>query len=725
MTRLAAILLAIVLTGCSVTRNIPDGSYLLDKVEVRCDDKELASSDLEQYIRQKSNSKWFSLLGTYSLAGADTTKWINRTLRNMGREPVYYDTLQARLTCEDLRQAVHNMGYMHATVDVETTVRGKKVAVVYDIRPGEPYYIGSLTHDIADDSLRTKATHLFNGSLLAEGSRLTLDRLDSERKRITKLLNDDGYYLFNKDYITYTVDTLQGSQTVDVTMHIALYRRSASSPETLHPRYYVRSITYDTANSYTPLRESVMQENTWISPGEPYSYSDVGRTYNYMGRLAAVRYTNIRFDEQPDSSLLDCTIQVSTGKPHSISFQPEGTNTSGDLGAAASLTYENRNIFHGAETFSVNLRAAFEAITGLEGYQNDDYEEYSAEMKLVFPRMLLPFISRHSRKRSQATSELAVSFNTQNRPEFHRRVFTATWRYRWSSRNRRTTWRIDALDIDYVSMPWISSTFKEQYLDSVSNRNAILKYNYEDLLIVKIGGGMVYNDGTNAVKVGIEASGNILYGLNNAFGGSRNSDGQYTLLNIAYAQYTKIDVDYTHLLRFNDKDALAAHVAIGVAYPYGNSDMLPFEKRYFSGGANSVRGWSVRELGPGKFRGTDGQIDFINQTGDVKLDINLEYRAFLLWKFYGAAFIDAGNIWTLRNYEDQPGGQFKWNSFYEQIAVGYGLGLRLNFDFFILRFDMGMKAINPGYETQQEHYALFHPDLSRDFTFHFAVGLPF
>ena len=204
-----------------------------------------------------------------------------------------------------------------------------------------------------------------------------------------------------------------------------------------------------------------------------------------------------------------------------------------------------------------------------------------------------------------------------------------------------------------------------------------------------------------------------------------NSSGRHTLFGIAYAQYAKLDFDYTRLLTFDSHNSLALHADFGIAYPYGNSDILPFEKRYFSGGANSVRGWSVRELGPGSFKEKDGRIDFINQTGDMKLDLNAEYRTFLFWKFNGAIFVDAGNIWTLRDYPDQPGGQFKWGSFLKQIAVAYGLGLRLNFNYFILRFDMGMKAINPAYSDSNEHYAIIHPDFSRDFTFHFAVGLPF
>ncbi|MBR7042818.1 MAG: BamA/TamA family outer membrane protein, partial [Prevotella sp.] len=229
----------------------------------------------------------------------------------------------------------------------------------------------------------------------------------------------------------------------------------------------------------------------------------------------------------------------------------------------------------------------------------------------------------------------------------------------------------------------------------------------------------------HAFRANVGTAGNLLSAIAYTAGLHKNAQNQYTLFNIAFAQYAKFDFDYTHLWQLDAHNQLVAHADFGIAWPYGNSTVLPFEKRYFAGGANSVRGWSVRGLGPGSFRGTDGRIDFINQTGDMKFDFNLEYRTKLFWKFHGAAFIDAGNIWTLRNYADQPGGQFKLDEFYKQIAVAYGLGIRLNFDYFVLRFDMGMKAINPAYEDSREHYAFLHPRLSRDFSFHFAVGLPF
>ena len=719
----------ILLTACSATKFISDGDYLLDQVEVKSAQKDFNVSLLEPYVRQKANSKWFSLfkipLATYSLSGTDTVRGINRMLKNIGEAPVVYDTVMAERSCEALRSAMSNMGYLHSEVELQTRRKGKKVRVTYILKPGEPYYLRNVRYDIADDSIRAllDADRQYT---LRTGAPFTVERLDAERNRITNFLLENGYYKFNKDFIHFSADSARDSREIDLTLHLDKYRPNSNAPETLHPRYTIGTVSYASGDKGNiQLRPKVLQYNTAIIPGTPFSANALQKTYNNFARLKAIRYTNIKFSELPDTSVLDCDIQVSTNKPHTLSFQPEGTNTAGDLGAAASLTYENRNIFHGSELFSIELRGAFEAITGLEGYQNQDYEEYSVEAKLQFPRFVAPFLSKTFRRRSTASSELSVAWDLQNRPVFHRRVFSTAWRYRWAEPRHHVSYRFDLLDLNYAYMPWISATFKHDYLDSVSNRNAILRYNYEDLFIMKMGFGITYNNDKLALRANVETAGNLLGAFANMASFRKNDVGQHTLFNIAYAQYVKFDFDFTKQIRFDTHNVLALHGAFGIAYPYGNSTVLPFEKRYFSGGANSVRGWGVRELGPGKFKGTDGRIDFINQTGDMKLDLSAEYRTFLFWKFDGAAFIDAGNIWTLRSYAEQPGGQFKISEFYKQIAVAYGVGLRLNFGYFILRFDMGMKAINPAYENHNEHYAFLNPDFGRDFSFHFAVGLPF
>ena len=725
-------MMALLLAGCSTTKFVDEGSYLLQKNEVRSDTKKVDAAQLVPYLRQVPNSKWFSTfkvpLAVYSLAGRDTSKRFNRFLQRIGEKPVIYNPAVAQLTCEDLRTALQNMGYMKSNVEAEEHVSGKKMKVVYQLHTGEPYLIRHMTYDIQDERIASLLEgYVADHSRTWDGKQFAVADLEAERKQITSMLMDNGYYRFHKDFISYVADTVAGSREIDLTMRLKKYRATGDSPETHHPCYTVRNVNFQGGDpdSTIHLRRKVLEENTLIEAGQPFSASNLQRTYNNFGRLQAVRFTSIRFNELPDTTLLDCNIQLSTNKPSIISFQPEGTNTAGDLGAAASLTYENRNLFHGSETFSVQLRGAFEAITGLEGYQNQNYKEYSLETKLAFPRFVAPFLSRRFRRHAGATSELTLTYDMQNRPEFHRRVFSAGWHYRWTGNSKRWTYKFDLIDMDYVHMPWISSTFKSEYLDNVNSRNAILRYNYEDLFIMKIGLGTTYNDGRHAVKANIETAGNLLNTLSSVSKMKKNDEGQHTLFNIAFAQYLKGDIDLTKVVEFDRHNSLAMHMALGVAYPYGNSYILPFEKRYFSGGANSVRGWSVRSLGPGKFKGSRGAIDFINQTGDMKLDMNLEYRTFLFWKLNGAFFVDAGNIWTLRNYPDQPGGQFKFDEFYKQIAVAYGLGFRLNFGYFVLRFDLGMKAVNPAYETQKEHWAIIHPDFSRDFSFHFAVGLPF
>ena len=728
------LLIAALMASCSVTKFVPDGEYLLDKVEVKSDTKALGvnPSEMRQYVRQRGNSRWFSAaklpLATYSLSGRDTTKWINRFLRSIGEAPQIYDSASTRASMEMLQSQLQNMGYLRASVDVYNKIKGKKLVTTYLLHPRMPYFINKVDYEIRDSAIAVvlnlaDSTH--RG--LKSGMMFNVANLDNERSRISRYLTNRGYYRFNKDFISYRADSVPGSHLINLTLVLDKYR-SADETNLPHQVYTIGDVNFVSGNpndSVIPLRQSVLRSNSFLESGALYASDNLQGTYNHFARLGAVRYTNIAFRERDFEPVLDCDIQVSTNKPSTISFQPEGTNTAGDLGAAVSVTYQNRNIFHGSENLSIVLRGAYEAIRGLEGYKNTNFMEYSAEARLSFPRFIAPLLSPSFRRRVNSSSEVSLLYDLQNRPEFMRRVFSVAWRYKWNERNHHDRYQVDLLDLNYISMPWISDTFKKEYLDNTNSRNSILRYNYENLFIMKLGFGYVYNNGIYAIKANVETAGNLLNLASHAFNFHKNGDGQYTFLDIAYAQYVRGMFDYTRKFVFDYSNQLVFHFGFGIAYPYGNSTILPFEKRFFSGGANSVRGWSVRSLGPGKFIGTDGIIDFIKQTGDMKLDLNLEYRANLFWKFGGALFIDAGNIWTLREYEDQPGGQFKMSEFWQQLAVSYGLGIRLNFDFFVVRFDMGMKAVNPAYENEKDHFPIVHPRLSRDFAFHFAVGLPF
>ncbi len=755
------------LEACSATKFVPEGEYMLESVSVKSEDKNLNTGLLKGYIRQHPNSKWFSLLkvpmGPYALSGRDTTKRINRFLQRVGEAPVIFDTLQASRSQENMLLAVKNLGYLHADVKQKKDIKGKKLKLTYEIIPGERYTVRNIRYLIADTLVEKIVEEHAASSLLKPGMPFDLNVLDSERGRISSRLQNSGYYKFNKEYVRFEVDSAVGNHRVDLDVLVPLYRATVKSEPVPHPVYKIRSVAFseDARAFEAPLevtgldsvvrhgfpiyyknrmsfRPAVYTRNNVIRPGSLYKEADVQRTYSNFGQLGAVMFSNIKMVERDTTeNLLDCQITVHKNKTRSVGAELEGTNSAGDLGAALLLTYQNRNLFRGSELFFLKLRGAFEAITGLEGYMDQNYMEASVEAGLTFPNLRLFGINGRTRGLTRSSSEVSLMYDSQNRPEFHRRVLTSALRYRWQSPNGKLRHRIDLIDLNYVFMPWISDTFRKDYLEDESNRNAILRYNYENLFIMRLGYSFTYNSqrgsgnfseyGTNAlgIRFNVESSGNVLYGCSNLFGASHNSENQYTLFNIAYAQYAKADFDVSKSFRFDDRNSLALHFGLGVAYPYGNSTILPYEKRYFSGGANSVRGWSVRELGPGRFIGGDGRIDFINQTGDIKLDLSAEYRTFLFWKLHGAVFIDAGNIWTIRDYAEQPGGQFRWHSFWREIAVSYGLGFRLNFDYFILRLDGGMKAVHPAFKEARLHYPLLHPDFKRDFTLHFAVGLPF
>ena len=758
--------LALSLASCSATKFVPDGSYLLDEVKIHTDNKEIKPSDMRLYVRQNPNSKWFSTIKTqlyvYNWSGRDSTKWFNRFLRKIGDAPVIYNESDAIRSQEEIAKAVQNLGYMGASVKRTTKTKKKKLKLFYEITSGKPYIVRTLKYDISDKKIAEYLRNDSTQSMLREGMLFDVNVLDAERQRITDYLLCNGYYKFNKDYITYTADTARNTHQVDLTLHLLPYKTYVGDTPKEHFQYKINKINfitdYDVLQSSALssieindslhyngfpiyykdklyLRPKVLVDNLRFASGDLYDERNVQKTYTYFGRLSALKYTNIRFFETQngDSTQLNCYVMLTKSKHKSISFELEGTNSAGDLGAAASVSFQHRNLFRGSETFMVKFRGAYEAISGLQpGYKNHNYTEYGVETSINFPNFLFPFLTSDFKRRIKATTEFGLQYNYQLRPEFSRTIASASWSYKWIQK-QKIQHRIDLLDISYLYLPWISSQFQEDYINKDKD-NYILKYNYENRLIVRMGYNYSYNSAGGAlvnntittnsysIRAGFESAGNILYGISKMINMRKNKDGEYAILDIPYAQYLKGDFDFAKNIIIDHRNSLAFHAGIGIAVPYGNAKVVPFEKRYFSGGANSVRGWSVRNLGPGSFAG-DG--NFMNQSGDIKLDASIEYRTRLFWKFRGAAFIDAGNIWTIREYENQPGGVFEFDKFYKQIAVAYGLGLRLDLDFFVLRFDGGMKAINPKYKKAKERYPIIHPRFSRDFAFHFAVGYPF
>lgn len=770
----AVALLWIVLSACSSTRHVPAGKYLLDDVKIELNDStgRLNEQQLMQYVRLQPNHKmlWATKfrLGLYNMSGNDSTKLWNRWMRKIGEAPVVYDSAMVAIDAAQLQKAMINAGFLDARVSVDTAVNNakRKMKVQYHIDAGKPHTIRSVSYQFPNDTIRQLIMRDTAHFTIRPGDPLDIALLESQREILTTRLRNHGYFAFGKEFITFNADTSANSKDVDLTMTVrpAYNTPSANRFIDTHREYLVRNIYY--VMDYDPgvtedfrhyqaadtldykditilygekryLRPSVLYENCFIRRGEPYSLRDVNNTYAALGRLTILKFINIRFspvDSGGTSGMLDAYILLTPAKSQSFSAELEGTNSEGDLGVAAGLTYSHRNLAKSSETLTAKVRGAYESLSGnLSGLIHDRYLELSAEAGINFPKFKAPLLRESFKRRIKASTEFNVSLNYQERPEYTRIISTAGWSYKWSERFNRNRHTFTPVDINYVYLPESTNDF----LDRIAPDNPLLRYSYEDHFIMRMGYSF-YRSNKRAdtpwnrslqsdiytLRVNAEIAGNFLFALSSIFSHRSNFHEQpYKVFGIHYSQYAKIDGDFSYLHIFNRRNSLACHFGTGVGVPYGNSSILPFEKRFYGGGANGVRGWDVRTLGPGRFPGTNSVSDFINQCGDIRLDLSMEYRAKLFWVIEGALFVDAGNIWTIHNYQNQPGGMFKFNSFYKEIAAAYGAGIRLDFNYFLLRFDLGMKAHNPAMGA--EPWPLLHPRWHRDSSFHFSIGYPF
>lgn len=776
---LQVLCMALTVWSCSSTRHVPAGEYLLDNVTIKADStgsREIDCTEFVNYLRQMPNHKVLGFaklqLATYNLSGHDSTRWYNKWVRRLGQPPVVYDRDLTAMSQRQLRQALINKGYLQASVDVEEVLDSakRKAKVQYTLHPGQPHVLRSIGYEIADSALAAIVLEDSLNFTLRPGDNLDHNALDAERIRLTELMRQRGYYAFAKEYINFVADTADNSLDVDLTMIVREPRRAPTSLEQTatamtHRKYEINRVTFvlgvqpgpdwqrylgadaDTVAYkgveviYTGgdhyLLPSALEDKCFLRCGDLYNSRDVDMTYESLAQLGIVKSVNIEMQpvgEVDGIEHIDAYIFINRNRKQGVTLELEGTNSEGDFGFGIGLQYQHRDIARRSNILTTKLRVNYESLSGnLSDLINDRYTEYAAEVGLTFPKFLMPLVGRDFKRKSRASTEVALSFNYQERPEYTRVIAGGAWKYKWASRDNRERRTWDLIDINYVYLP--ESTI--DFLNQIAPSNPLLRYSYEDHFIMRM--GFTYSKTNKQIASGslkrytlqpsvytlrtaVETAGNILYALS-SIDGQKRDDGVYKLFGIQYSQYAKAEVDYSYTRNFTDRHGLAFHVGAGIGVPYGNSRVLPFEKRFYAGGANGVRGWSVRTLGPGAFDGRNSVTDFINQCGDIRLDLSMEYRAKLFWVFEGAAFVDAGNIWTIHNYENQPGGMFHFNTFWKQIAMAYGVGLRMDFSYFLLRFDLGIKAYNPA--TNQEHWPLIHPRWKRDTAFHFAVGYPF
>lgn len=746
------------MAACSSTKYVPAGQYLLNTERIQVHSKDVNAELLSPFLRQVPNQRIFSIfrlqLAVYNLSGRDSTKWLNRWLRRAGEKPVIYDSLAMVDSQSELQSELQNEGFQHAKVKVVTNAKNKKINVVYQIALGEPCKIDSFSVSPALDSLinvRVSPSAAFT-HLIKPGMNFNINDLDQERTNLASFLRDNGYYNVTKEAFHFTADTTLAQNKATIELGL---RPDLLANDTLLHKTFVRKIighvTFEAIPTLVELPsdentpDSVSYEgygmlynkkpfihikplvsNTFIYPGTYYNEKAVKSTYASLNALPPVKYVNIQFNEQaPDT--LDCDVQITPDKLQSFTNDMEGTNSGGNLGVAEDFSYQHRNLFRGAELFKFHARASYESLGNLSNIFAYNATELAGDVSLKYPTFLFPFLSRNFKRGLNASTTFSLSYNYQVRPEFVRTLANAGIKYTWSL-NKNTTFSYDLLDLSYIYLPRIDSTFRATYLSNSSP----LRFSYENQMILRTGFSMQHmGQRTNASQRGyanwrwdVSEAGNLLDGALHLFHVEPSADGAYRFSNIRFAQYVKADYDYAYNQYLSADNRIVYHFNFGLAAPLGNADVVPFEERYYAGGANGVRGWSSYTLGPGGYPLSSGIIDFVNHTGDVKLLANVEYRFKMFWKFDGALFYDAGNIWTIRNYSTQPDGTFSFSQFYKQMAMSYGFGLRFNFNYFVLRVDLGHQFYNPAFRGSEAWMPLVTHFAKKSALF-FAIGYPF
>lgn len=767
---LIGLLIAVNLFSCSSTKFVPEGKYLLNDTDIKIDDNSINKEQLKAQIRQKENLKILGFikfhLGLYNLSSAKKEEgWFKR----IGEAPVIYDDYLTQRSKEQLKLYLKNKGYYDASVSEELSVKEKKqkVDLVYDIEAGEPYRIRNYDYQFTDHRIESLVLSDTANQLAGPGVIFDVDVLNAERKRITNLLKDHGYFGFSEEHISYLADSALMSRQVDLTLQIAdddLEDEVESVKP--HRKFIVRSfqVTPDFVppqlSGNAPVAEPDSLKNfpyTFFYHGKLkykpelfyainrmedslyYSQKNVERTYRSLVQLRQFRVVNLNFDEvlglgNDSIGVLDSRFQLSALPRQGFSVDLDGTNSSGNLGVAGNLNYQHRNVFRGAEIFNLNLKGAIERQQTLieDNNLNFNTREVGIEGSLTIPKFLSPLKQGALFSYQVPQTDLTLGFNYQRRPDYTRTITNFSFGYNWKTSPSRSHF-LNVVDINYVNL----YEFNDDFLNSI--RDLYIKSSFTDHLIFAMNYTQVDNtqnlkrrDHYRYFKWSFESAGNMLSAYSTVFDRPKASftdtiTGQvsdyHQVLGTRYAQYLKADFEYRYGHMIDKYNSIVARTFVGVGLPYGNFDVLPFEKKYFTGGANGIRAWQVRSLGPGTYDAPEGA--YPNQSSDIKIEANLEYRYRFVWRIEGAFFLDAGNIWAINEKDNRPGAQFKFDQFYKQIALGTGMGLRFDFTYFIFRLDLGMKLRDPSLDSGKRFIIGNYPISAEHFNLSFAIGYPF
>lgn len=712
--------------SCSTTRVLQDDQYRLQKNRIEVlNDRHFNVNDIEPYIKQSPNSYfifgWNPFLNIYNWSTGKGNGW-DRFVQKLGVAPVVYDPDLVESSIANITDHLKYRGYYNSRVESRIDVRKKRVKVTYLVTLGKRFPISGMTYSVPDGELATEFWKDTSAITVRKGDWLSEYSLDKEIDRGSRYFRDRGFYGFSKNYYSFEADTLTVPGSALLEMRIREYTRN-ESPRDAAPfrkfRIGTISISYP---QDLKIRENVLRNLNTIIPGDIYSESTVNTTYSRLSSLNMFNTVNIELN-QVDTNVVDCDINLSKSRLQGFKLNVEAsTNSSGLFGISPQLSYFHKNIFHGGEWLNLSFMGNFQF------RPNDETRstEFGVSAGLSFPKFL--FLPYRLFKGAVPRTEVNVSYNYQNRPEYTRNIISTALGYTGNIRGR-LFYQFYPLQLNIVRLFNLDTDFYNGIKNDPFMRNS-----YQDHFDLGSGATFQYTTNTDAnpkttyfySRLQIDIAGNMLSLFRPLM--DRDANGSGIIWNTPYSQYVKAEFSLgrTWVFGRNDGQAVATRFLAGAGYAYGNSDALPFEKHFYAGGANSLRGWQARSVGPGLSQ-MDRTFIIPNQTGDMKLEANIEYRFKMFWKIAGAAFIDAGNVWTIRetgSADNIPITRLTWKNFGESIAMNWGVGIRLDLNFLLLRFDMGMRIHDPA-RTDNRWVGPSQWLRNGNYAVHFGVGYPF
>ncbi len=640
-------IIVIFVSSCNPTKYVPTGKTLLTRNHIKINNTSVKEADLVPYIRQKPNKKIFGArfhLGLYNLSNLEKSGWPHSWLRNIGEEPVIYDSLATEKSKEQITSYVASKGYFDGRVSDTVKTAKRKSEVYYDVKLKTPYIIRNLSYDIPDTSIRALFYFDSVNCLIERGRPYDVDVLQAELSRFERFIKNSGYYGFSSDYVNFLVDSTIGNRQVNIVYTVKNVReadhfnRITYVPHSkfrirnvyVYPDYvpkellergesYLKSMDttsyqgyyFISGNGGQHLKYDLIIQSLYIKPGSGYNITDVEQTQSHLMTLKVYRLVNTFFKEVEDPEgfqdprnpelSLDCHIQLTLLSQQSFNVEVEGTNSAGSLGGALNLIYQHKNLFHGAEQFSMKLKGAFEAVTQ-ENIDLRGNREFGLETTLRLPKFLFPFLKIEGFvKNYNPTTTLLAAYNYQDMVFYRRRMANATFGYNWMTNNYQTH-IVNPVQLNLIKLDSIDPTFKAR-IDSSS----YLAYSYRDVMILGGSYSFIFNNQKIQksrdywfFRLNAEVSGNMLSMVSRLVG-LKKTEGSYNIFGQPFAQYFRADMDLRYNIVLNDVSSAVYRGFIGIGIPFGNSKAIPFEKQYFGGGANGIRAWQVRTLGPGSY----------------------------------------------------------------------------------------------------------------------------